>query len=127
MDDKESLEALVDLLPPELREEYASYKSRTLESAFPGRKLVAYTLKGGEPVNREILTFTHLSTNEQCGTQVEVFSDKSSTSFLVGMVPTKVRNRELFLHIPQTFELRWKGKASSGGTEFAAHYAILSH
>lgn len=125
MDDKESLEALVDLLTPELLEEYQSYMSLTLESAFPGRKMVVYTLKGAEPVDREILTFAHLSINEQFGSEVEVISDKSGASFFIGMVPTKLRNRELFLHIPQKFEFKWRGKASSGGTEFAAHYAIL--
>ena len=125
MDDKESLEALFDLLPPELREEYRSYKSRTRESAFPGRRLVAYTLKGGVPADPEILTFAHLSINDRFGSKVEVSSDKGGASFFIGMVPTKVPNRELFLHIPQTFEFKWKGKASSRGTEFAAHYAIL--
>lgn len=127
MDDRESLEALVDLLAPEESATYRSYKALSLESGFPGRKMIAYDLLNGVPVNVEVITLGMMRMAAAVGPSIELTSDRRTGVFSVGMVPMKWPDRDLFFHVPQKFELKWKGKVSgkSGELNFAPHYAVL--
>lgn len=125
MEDRESLRALVDQLPAVERQLYDDMASLSLESAFPGRKLVVYTLHKGRPTATQLLTLGAMTMTVQDGPAVEVTSE-DGRKIIVGMVPTQVPGKEVFLHVPQKFELRWKGRnGRAGGVNFAAHYAVL--
>ena len=124
LDDGQSFKALVDSMPETEREEYRSYGALNLESAFPNRRMVVYTLKGKEPVQIEMLLFGDLEVSRIPGPVVTV-SDKQG-EFSISTVPARYRKRDLFLHVPQHFELKWKGKQNPGGTvQFVPHYAVL--
>lgn len=127
MEDQESLQALVDLLPDRLRLEYEGYKALNLEAGFPGRKLVVYQVANARPQNVQILSLGDMHMSPRGGPMVEV-TGTGGEPLLVGMVPQKLPGREIFLHLPQRFEFKWKGKRSTrsaGGVNFAPHYAIL--
>ena len=55
-----------------------------------------------------------------------VHVEDSRGGFSIGAVPSRYRSRELFLHVPQNFVFKWKGKQKSEGkVEFVPHYAVL--
>lgn len=125
MEDRESLQALVAQLPDVERQLYNDMASLSLESAFPGRKLVIYTLRNGAPTATQILTLGAMSMSVKDGPSIELTTEDGRT-LNVGMVPTQVPGKDVFLHVPQKFELRWKGRnGRAGGVNFAAHYAVL--
>lgn len=125
MEDRESLRALVDQMPAAERELYDDMMSLSLESAFPGRKLVVYTLRNGAPTATQILTLGSMTMSAKDGPVVELTAEDGRT-LTVGMVPVRVPGKEIFLHVPQKFELRWKGRVGrGGGVNFAPHYAVL--
>lgn len=126
MEDRESLQALIDCLPQSERALYEGMTSRTLEAGFPGRKLVAYTLKGGKPVDIETLTFGAMRMSAVGGPSIELRSDRHSQELTIGMVPLKLPGKDVFIQVPQKFEFKWKGKrGGAGGVNFAPHYAVL--
>lgn len=126
LEDRESLQALIELIPASLRTIYTTYTYLGMESGFPGRKFVVYTLKKGIPVDTEILTLGQMRMSAHGGPTIEVFSERRSEPWIIGMVPDKLPGRDVFLHVPQKFEFKWKGKRSSrDGVNFAPHYAVL--
>ncbi len=128
MDDRESLDALIQQMPADDLQDYQEFKSLTMDSAFPGRKFVVYDIVGGKPTNVELLTFGAMRMSERVGPSVEVTSSNLTKGVVaVGMVPVKVPGRQLFLHLPQRFEFKWKARAlkSGEGVNFAPHYAVL--
>jgi hypothetical protein len=124
MDDRESLMALVEQMPRVEKEAYKSYGALNVEAAFPNRKMVVYTLRGGRPENIEILNFGDL-VMERIGGPAVLVSDQHG-EFSIGMTPTRYRGRDLFLHVPQNFAFHWKGKQTPDGkVQFVPHYAVL--
>jgi hypothetical protein len=125
LDDRESLEILVNQLHPAAREDYRSYTSLSAESCFPGRKMVVYTLKNGKPTDIEILHFGQMWMPEYKGPMFEVSSDRHKEPTSIGLTPVKLWNREIYLSAPQKFELRWRGKRVRDEVHFAPHYMVL--
>lgn len=124
LDDPGSLAALVELMPEDERAEYKAYKGLTLESAFPGRKMVVYTLKDSEPSDIEIITLWQLKVDNVLGPHADVEDSRGMMEILT--IPKRYRPRDLFLHIPQTFTLKYKGRTSpKNGVDFITQYAIL--
>lgn len=124
MDDPQSLAALVDRMVEPERSEYRSYGSLALESAFPGRKMVVYTLRGGAPLDIEIITFGALISNWDEGPSFEVTDSRGKMQVLT--TPKRYRPRDVFFQVPQNFVLKYKGRQGPGGdVEFASHYAAL--
>lgn len=124
MDDAQSLQALVEAMPAAERESYRSYGALNLMSAFPNRRVIVYTLKDGEPEGIEQLLFGGLDMTRTDGCTVSI-SD-SHGEFTVGMVPRRYRKRDVFIHVPQNFTFKWKGKKSGDrNVQFVPHYAVL--
>lgn len=124
LDDKESLQALIDLMPQPSLDEYISYGARSMESAFPNRKMVVYTLNCGLPENIEVITFGAIWMPKYESPLVEITSEQGSMK--ASVIPSRWRDRDLFFHIPQNFLLKWKGKKEAvKGSAFLAHYAIM--
>lgn len=124
LDDQESLKALIDRMTEPERSEYKSYGCLALESAFPGRKMVIYTLKGGRPSTIEIISFGELTVNWEVGPSVSVLDSGGQTEIVT--TPKRLRPYDLFLHVPQSFTLKYKGrKSDSAGVDFVSHYAVL--
>lgn len=124
MDDPASLTALIETMRRPDRELYMSYGALMLEAAFPNRKMVVYTLSGGRPTDIEMLQFGDIEMERIGGCMVHI--DDSQGGFSIGMVPTRYRDRELFLHVPQNFTFKWKGKRNPDGkVQFVPHYAVL--
>lgn len=124
LEDRASLDAIVAQMPEGARRDYIEYGARSMESGFPGRRMVIYTLEGGKPGATEILTLGYMEMSKFDGPVITVADASGEVS--VGLQPVRWRNRDLFLHIPQTFEFKWKGKESERGKlQFAPHYAIL--
>ena len=124
LDDAESLCALRARLGPKLLAEYESFKALNLESGFPNRKMILYTLKGGQPSDICILTLGYIEMTSSAGPAVEI-SDAGG-NIVVGVVPQKWRDRDLFIHVPQNFIFKWKAKQSrTNGLQFMPHYALL--
>lgn len=124
LDDSQSLRAIVSLLPPDLLALYNSYGSLALESVFPNRKLIAYTLRGDQPTNVEIWTIGDLFLSRDAGPHSSLTrEDGSLVEF--STVPVRVPGRDVFVQMPQTFELKWKAKDTLRGVQFAPHFACL--
>lgn len=125
LDDRESLQAIIDSMPDvNERQVYKDFKGLSLESGFPNRKFVVYTLRSGVPDEVEILTLGELSMDPYKGPVVIVHS--GSYEMNVALIPSRFKDRDLFLHVPQSFELKWKGKRRrSDEVQFVPHYALL--
>jgi hypothetical protein len=124
LDDPCSLRALVDMMPEPDRAEYKSYGALALESAFPGRKMVVYTLRGGVATDVEVLSFGEFTVDWALGPSFEVFDARGKTTVLT--IPKRFRPRDLFLHVPQSFTLKYKGRTSEPTkVDFVSHYAVL--
>lgn len=124
LDDGQSLKALVDMMPEKERKEYQSYGALTLDAAFPNRRMVVYTLKGGQPIDIQIIGFGDLHMERAVGPVVEMSDEQGKIT--ITAVPTRYRNRDVFFHVPQNFTFKWKGKQTpTGDVQFAPHYAVL--
>lgn len=124
MDDRESFDLIVEGLDGDVKQEYNSYGWRFLLPAFPGRKLVIYTLVGGTPRNIEVVTIDSIDVDTLGGPTAEV-AGPSHVGVLT-VYPQKFGKRDVFLHIPQKFEFRWKAKyVPSKGIQFGPHYAVM--
>ena len=124
LSDQLSLEALIAQLPPALRQEYLALKALSLESGFPNRRMVVYTLRGGHPADISMLLLGDMEMTRNEGPTITV-EDEGGT-VVVGVTPIKWRERDLFLHIPQNFIFKWKGKDTGAkGVLFVPHYAVL--
>ena len=125
LDDRESLQAIIDGIPDAgERDTYKDFKGLSLESGFPNRKLVVYTLKNGAPIDVDLLTLGEFSMDPYQGPMVTMHSGDYEMS--VTLTPSRFKNRDLFLHVPQSFELKWRGKRQrTDGVHFVPHYAML--
>lgn len=124
LDDKESLRALCVQLGPVAYREYEGMGALSLESGFPSRKMILYTLRRGQPEDISILTLGDMEMTRIGGPTLEI-SDEHGRE-VVGVKPVKWRGRDIFIHVPQSFVLKWKGKQlSDGRVQFAPQYAIL--
>lgn len=122
--DPESLEAIIFQLGPRLKEEYDELKSLSLESCFPNRRMIIYTLRGGAPVDLSMILMGDMEMTRIGGPTVVVTDDAGPV--VVGVLPVRWRNRDLFLHTPQNFIFKWKGKeTTSNKIQFSPHYAML--
>lgn len=124
LDDALSLAALVSQMPPALREDYTALKALSLESGFPNRRMVVYTLRDGQPSNLSMLLLGDMEMTRIGGPTVTVTDEKGPVTLTVR--PLRWRERDLFLHIPQNFIFKWKGKQTVGKViHFVPHYAVL--
>jgi hypothetical protein len=124
LDDHESLQALVDVMPDKDREEYRSYGALTLDAVFPNRRMVVYTLRDKEPANIQMVLFGDIEMERIKGPTATIQDNRGDIG--IGVVPTRYRDRDLFVHIPQNFVFKWKGKrTSTGQVQFVPHYAVL--
>lgn len=124
LDDSQSMRAIVSLLQPPLRELYDSYGSLSLEAVFPNRKLVCYTLQADQPTNVETWSFGDLFLNRDTG-PMSSFTREDGSVVNFTVLPVKVPGRDVFVQMPQTFELKWKGKDSPRAIQFVPHFACL--
>lgn len=121
--DAQSLRELINFMPPHLAEEYLEYRSLTMDSAFPGRVLVVYTLQGGEPDQIDLVKFGEIEVRVQTPPSIRVtFKGRQQ---LITPIPTKLGDRDVFLSVPQNFVFRWGGQKVDGRLDFRPHYAIL--
>lgn len=124
LDDPSSLKALVELMPEAEKEAYKDYKCLELESAFPGRKMVIYTLKDGKPSDIETISFGDFRVDWDNGPNFEVQDSLGRT--VITPIPRRVRPRDVFLQVPQSFLLKYKGRAGGrSAVDFVSHYAVL--
>ena len=124
LDDKESREALVNQMMPVLRKEYLGYKWVAKETGFPGRVFIAYTLRGGWPVDIDVITIRAISIDSN-GPLIWAASEGQG-DYAIGPVPIKWRGRDLFFQVPQEFIFKWKGKIyEDKPIEFGPHFAVL--
>lgn len=124
LDDKQSAAALVNFMQEPERGEYQGYGSRTLESAFPGRKMVVYTLVDGKPSDIDVISFGDFRVDWDNGPHFEVHDRLGCTVFT--SIPRRLRPRDLFFQVPQEFTLKYKGRtAGKSAVDFVSHYAVL--
>ena len=124
LDDPSSLKALIERMDEPGKSEYKTYGALTLEAVFPARKMVVYTLKGGKPLDIAVITFGAFMCDWDTGPHAKL--TLASTDVRISTTPTRVGNRDVFLHIPQQFALKYKGRNDAEkGVSFASHYAVL--
>jgi hypothetical protein len=122
--DAQSLEALIEQMPPRLKQEYTALRALSLESGFPNRRMVVYTLRNGLPSDICMLLLGDMEMTRIGGPTITVTDDKGPTTLSVR--PMKWRDRDLFLHIPQNFIFKWKGKRTAAQeVQYLPHYAVL--
>lgn len=124
LDDAQSLKALVGQLPYPERAEYESYACRSMEVGFPNRYLVVYTLSGGRPEDIELWRFGDMTMDRINGPTISMEVPKVG-QISVGVLPKKISGRDVYIHVPQSFEFKWKGKDTPKGVHFAPQYAVL--
>lgn len=125
--DRSTLLALQAQMPPVQRAQYLEYKCLELESTFPGRRFVVFTLRDGEPYNLEEFLVTAFFYPRGGEPEVEYrFQDDGQFHHgRIGMVPSRFSHREVFLSIPQKFEFRWGGLTVDGKLSFQPHFGLL--
>ena len=124
LDDTQSFHALVDVMPEAERLAYKGYTCLTAETAFPGRKMVIYTLDKGQPTDIEVISFGDFRVDWDNGPSFEVFDPRGTTEILA--VPKRLRPRDVFLQVPQSFTLKYKGRrAPERDVDFVSHYGVL--
>lgn len=123
LSDAESMDALIESMPEAERVRYHTYKFRTMEACFPGRRMVVYEIHRGGPTNVDSFGFGELAVGVK-GTPTAKLNFRNR-EHLVTPTPARIPGRDVFLHIPQNFVFRWAGQEINGGLEFRAHYAIL--
>ncbi len=124
LDDRESLEAIIRSMPYKEKTLYDQYRALSKEATFPNRKMVVYTLCGGKPTNVEVITMGDIEVTRIGGPVVEVADSRGKAQ--VGVVPQRWRDRDLFIQVPQHFELKWTGKqVGDGVVHFVPSYAML--
>jgi hypothetical protein len=124
MDDHRSLEAIVAQMPDGERRDYQAFKALSLEAAFPNRRMVVYTVRYGEPFRISSLLFGDMEMTRTGGPTITVTDEGGPLH--VTVLPRKWRDRDLFLHVPQNFVFKWKGKdTGASGVKFVPHCAIL--
>ena len=122
LDDKASFEALSALTAPADRAEYLSYGALVKEAAFPNRKFVVYTLGSKGPETLEVVSCGVLHVDRD-GPTVEISGGTHSQK--VSNVPSRWRSRDLFVQVPQKFEIKTTGKPGPAGVQFVLLYALL--
>lgn len=124
LDDSESLRALIDQMPEDERSEYKSYGCLSLESCFPGRRMVVYQLRGGKPTDMEVISFGELTVSWDEGPATTVIQETGQTKILE--TPRRLRPYDVFLHVPQSFTVKFKGRREPiGDVKFVSHFAVL--
>jgi hypothetical protein len=124
LDDAQSLDALIQMLPVRLRDEYLALRALTLEAGFPNRRMIVYTLKDGQPSKQSMLLLGDMDMARIAGPTITIADEAGPVT--VGVSPVKWRDRDLFIHIPQNFIFKWKGKpVGAKGVQFVPHYAVL--
>lgn len=125
--DASALRELIDRMPPAERQAYESFFSLTAEAAFIGRRMIVYDLVGGRPTNIEtfqVLSF-YLEKGGEPTIEIRAQGDGRLQVQRLGVVPTRFRDRDLFLSVPQRFEFRWAGRRVDGRVSFRPHFGIL--
>ena len=121
--DRQSFDALVEQMPHRERVDFLTYKFLTKESTFPGRALVVYTLRNGRPVDVEVVKFGELAIGlKESPTARYHYKGRPQVAT---PVPSRLADREVFLMVPQVFEVKWAGREHQGDLEFHLHYAVL--
>lgn len=121
--DKQSMEAIIEGMPQRDRIDFLSMKWLSMEPAFPGRKMVVYTLRDGRPQDIEVISFGEIAVGIKEEPTVRIIY--RNTDQLLTVTPQRLAKREIFLSIPQNFIFRWAGQEINGGLEFRAQYAVL--
>jgi hypothetical protein len=124
LDDVQSLKAVIASMPLAERLEYESYGCRAMETVFPNRYLVVYNLVSRSPQAIELWRFGDINMDRMNGPVAELNLPDGKV-VPVSITPKKVGGRDLYLHIPQSFELKWKGKDTPRGVQFVPHYCVL--
>lgn len=119
----EALRELVNAMPPHDCEVYNEFKSLRLESAFPGRVLIVYTLRNGRPVDIEAVKFGELEIRVQTPPSIRV--TYRTRLLLFNTVPSRLADRDVYLSVPQNFKFEWAGQRINGVLDFRPHYAVL--
>jgi hypothetical protein len=124
LDDIKSFHALVAAMPEASRVEYESYKATMLEAVFPGRKMIIYKLQDGKPSDIEVISFGDLTIDWDNGPACNITDTRGTMQVLT--IPKQIRPREVFIQIPQHFEVKYRGRAGGkSGVDFVSHYAVL--
>lgn len=123
LSDAETLDALIESMPQADRVLYHTFRWRAMEPCFPGRRMVVYEIRNGQPVNVDSFGFGELAMGVK-DTPTAKLSFKLR-DHLITPVPTKIPGRDVFISLPQNFIFRWAGQEINGDLEFRAHYAIL--
>lgn len=123
-DDAASLRALVGKMPKREQEAYDSFLCLGMESVFPNRRMFVYDLGKRGPENVEVIHFEDLEMNRIDGPRI--LARNPAGPLILTPVPCRYEKRELFLHVPQNFVYKYKGKKSATGVlQFAPHFAVL--
>lgn len=123
-DDAASLRALVGLMPPEEQEAYDSFLCLGMESVFPNRRMIVYDVGAGGPERVEVINFVDLVMDRIKGPHI--LAETHFGEIEIPAIPTRYDSRALFLHTPQNFIFKYKGKKSATGKlQFAPHFAVL--
>jgi hypothetical protein len=123
LDDKQSLNELLEFMPQRERVEYQGFRWLSMEPAFPGRKMVVYTIGGGRPTNIDVISFGEIAVGIKEMPTARMFYRNRDQ--LITPIPSRIADRDVFISIPQHFEFRWAGQEFKGELEFRAHYAVL--
>jgi hypothetical protein len=117
----ENLAELVKLISEHDQALFADMTAARIEAAFSGRYLVVYKPTGlnADRTHREpeILTtigFSDFESDSVNGADVVVHDYKAGEQMVIGHVPTRLFDYDMFLHIPPVYRCRWDARHSDG-------------
>lgn len=126
LDDAASLGVLVDQIPnPRDRELYRSLKFLRVELCFRERVFIVFRIVQGEPVVLGRVKVLDYAATDQEGASTRLFDMETEEELLVGHVPTRLFDHEVFVHIPPTQTLRWDAIYTNNGIERSLAFPLM--
>lgn len=121
--DEGTLQFLINRMPRRELAEYNDYKWRDKESMFPHRVMIVYRCGPNGPLDVEHFRIGPPEMPQLGEFQIPIETDSGNQ--VITYLPTRFRNREVFLHVPQRFELKWLGTENSGRVHCEPQFAML--
>jgi hypothetical protein len=131
--DEANLEHFISLMTNRDREIYRSFGHLQFASAFADRLLVVYQPQGlnADCTHRQprILTqvrITDFYCNQKVGAEICLEDTRTENRMVVGYIPQRLFNYDVFIHVPPYMQLRWDGhRDSRGAIKHSLSFAAL--
>lgn len=128
LSEEENLAALAAQIPEQDQGVFRDFKASRIEASFAGRIFVVYKPTGpGANFAPDVLTtlrLTEFGCDDVVGADFRIEDTVNEESIVVGHVPTRIFDYDLFIAIPPEYRLRWDMRRTPGGNIRSLVYPV---